>query len=180
LFRIALITALPQRSTVRLAFRVAEASDVEAVVGLRAAVAHDLTRQHGHGHWSCVASDRSVLRDIRTSRVLLGFSGGRAVATARLATKRPWAIDPKYFSPCRQPLYLTDMAVLPDLQRCGIGRRCLEQARLAAANWPAHAIRLDAYDGPAGAGAFYAKCGFAERGRVTYRTTSLVYFELVL
>ena len=153
---------------------------MEAVVVLRAAVAHDLTRRHGHGHWSCVASDRSVLRDIRTSQVLLAFSGNRAVATARLATRRPWAIDPKYFTPCRKPLYLTDMAVTPDMQGCGVGRRCLAQARITALEWPAHAIRLDAYDGPAGAGGFYAKCGFAERGRVSYRTTSLIYFELVL
>jgi GNAT superfamily N-acetyltransferase len=161
-------------------FRTAAPSDVEAVVGVRAAVAQDLTRRYGHGHWSCVASDRSVLRDIKTSRVLLALSGGIAVATARLATKRPWAIDPKYFSPCRKPLYLTDMAVMPDLQGRGIGRRCLEQARLVAARWPAHAIRLDAYDGPAGAGGFYAKCGFTERGRVKYRNTALIYFELLL
>ena len=164
----------------RLLFRTAAPSDVEAVVGLRAAVAQDLTHRFGRGHWSCVATDRSVLRDIRTSRVLLAFSSGAAVATARLATKRPWAIDPKYFSPCGRPLYLTDMAVTPELQGRGIGRRCLEQARLVAVQWPAQAIRLDAYDGPAGAGGFYAKCGFSERGLVTYRNVRLVYFELLL
>jgi GNAT superfamily N-acetyltransferase len=150
------------------------------VVSLRTAVANDLTRRYGRGHWSCIAGDKTVLRDIRTSRVLLAFTGGSPVATARLATKRPWAIDPKYFSPCGKPLYLTDMAVVPDLQGCGIGRRCLEHARIVAARWPAHAIRLDAYDGPAGAGEFYAKCGFTERGRVTFRSTALVYFELLL
>jgi GNAT superfamily N-acetyltransferase len=161
-------------------FKAAEPSDVEAVVNLRAAVAHDLTRRYGHGHWSCVASDKSVLRDIRTSRVLLAISSGIPVATARLATKRPWAIDPKYFSPCGRVLYLTDMAVVPHLQGRGIGRRCLDYARTVAAKWPVHAIRLDAYDGPAGAGQFYAKCGFTERGRVTFRNTALVYFELLL
>ena len=42
------------------------------------------------------------------------------------------------------------------------------------------AIRLDAYKGPAGAGAFYAKCGFSERGRVSYRATRLIYYEMLL
>jgi hypothetical protein len=41
-------------------------------------------------------------------------------------------------------------------------------------------IRLDAYDGPAGAGGFYAKRGFREVGRVVYRGTPLVYFERIL
>ena len=39
---------------------------------------------------------------------------------------------------------------------------------------------LDAYDGAAGAGRFYAKCGFLEVGRKTYRGVPLVYFELML
>jgi hypothetical protein len=46
--------------------------------------------------------------------------------------------------------------------------------------WPADAIRLDAYDGPAGAGPFYVKCGYRPTGRVTYRGTALVYFEQLL
>jgi hypothetical protein len=44
----------------------------------------------------------------------------------------------------------------------------------------ADAIRLDAYDGTVGAGAFYAKYGFKEVGRVVYRGTPLIYFELLL
>ncbi len=163
-----------------LSFRIATSDDVPAVAMLRAAVAADLTRRHGHGHWSATATEASVLRDVVSSRVLLARQGEQAIGTLRLATKKPWAIDPAYFSPCKRALYLTDMAVLPEVQGRGIGRDCLEEARAIAAKWPADAIRLDAYDGPAGAGAFYAKCGFKEMGRVTYRKTPLVYYELVL
>src|SRR5688500_8803134 len=152
-----------------LSFTIAGDDDVAAVAVLRAAVAADLTRRYGHGHWSAVATEKSVLRDIRTSQVLLAYAGTRTVGTLRLATKKPWAIDPKYFSPRAKVLYLTDMAVDPSVQRHGIGRRCLHQAGRMAAEWPADAIRLDAYDGEAGAGEFYRKCGFHERGRITYR-----------
>jgi len=150
------------------------------VAAIRAAVAEDLTRQHGRGHWSSVATERGVLRDVKTSRVLLARCGRRVVGTLRLASKKPWAIDPKYFTDCAKAVYLTDMAVMPDLQRQGIGRSCLEHAVSVAGGWPADAIRLDAYDGPAGAGTFYAKCGFREVGRATYRGTPLVYYEMLL
>jgi len=163
-----------------LLFTLATPADVAAVVQLRAAVAEDLTRRYGRGHWSSVGSEKTVLRDICTSRVLLAWEGDVTVGTTRLATKRPWAIDPKYFTRCTRALYMTDMAVAPRWQRLGVGRRCLEQARIIASQWPAEAIRLDAYDGPAGAGGFYAKCGFIERGRVSYRSTKLVYYEMML
>jgi len=65
-------------------------------------------------------------------------------------------------------------------QRTGLGRACMEAAREAAVRWPADAIRLDAYDAEAGAGGFYAKCGYREVGRVVYRNTPLVYYELRL
>jgi GNAT superfamily N-acetyltransferase len=163
-----------------LLFTQATPSDIAAVVRLRAAVAEDLTRRYGRGHWSSVGTEKSVLRDITSSRVLLAWEGEVPVGTTRLATKRPWAIDPKYFTQCSNVLYMTDMAVAPRWQRLGVGRRCLEHARIVAREWSAEAIRLDAYDGPAGAGGFYAKCGFVERGRVSYRNTRLIYYELVL
>jgi hypothetical protein len=45
---------------------------------------------------------------------------------------------------------------------------------------PSDAIRLDAYDGAVGAGAFYARYGFREMGRAAYKGTRLIYFELLL
>lgn len=98
----------------------------------------------------------------------------------RLAQKKPWAIDVSYFTPVKRPLYLTGMVVSVAHQGEGLGRLALADAREVALAWPANAVRLDAYDAEAGAGAFYAKCGYAERGRVIYRGTPLVYYELLL
>lgn len=139
-----------------------------------------LTTQYGYGHWSSCTSESAVLLDLRVPIVCAGWRGDRLLATFRLATKRPWAIDPSHFTDCRRPLYLTSMAVEPDLQRQGIGRLCIEEARRLAQAWPADAIRLDAYDAEAGAGGFYAKAGFREVARLAYRGTPLVYFELLL
>ena len=156
---------------------VAEASDAAEIAALRTAVAEDLTARHGRGHWSFGASDAGVLRGIRTSHVLVARERGRIAGTLRLATKKPWAIDTKYFADVDRPLYLLDMAVHPARQGHGIGRLMLESATETARRWPAGAIRLDAYDHAAGAGEFYRKCGYREVGRVVYRGVPLIYFE---
>ncbi|HSS52276.1 MAG TPA: GNAT family N-acetyltransferase [Thermoanaerobaculia bacterium] len=160
----------------------ATVEDAAAIAALRTAVAQHLTLRYGKGHWSSAVSEKGVLYNLRTSRVYLARTGDEKAlaATLRLCTKKPWAIDTKYFTPCKRPLYLTDMTVAPDLQRMGIGRRVLEQARRVAREWPGDAIRLDAYDAEAGAGGFYEKCGFREAGRVSYRNVPLIYFEMLL
>ena len=162
------------------ALSAATAEDAAAIAELRAAVAEHLTREYGRGHWSSAPAVRGVLRGLRTARVFVAREDARLFATLSLATKKPWAIDRRYFSDCRRALYLSDMAVAPDRQRQGLGRRCLEESRRLAREWPADAIRLDAYDAPAGAGGFYARCGFREMGRVVYRKIPLVYYELML
>jgi GNAT superfamily N-acetyltransferase len=117
---------------------------------------------------------------LRYARVRLGLSGKCVITVLRLATKKPWAIDVSYFTPVKRPLYLTGIAVSVAHQGQGAGRLALEDARGIAAAWPADAIRLDAYDAQAGAGPFYAKNGFSERGRVVYKGDPLIYYELLL
>lgn len=164
-----------------LSVMVATEADAAELAILRTDVAADLTRRFGEGHWSAPVTEQGELRNIKTSRVLVARDGEAAIiATLRLATKKPWAIDKTYFSNVDLPLYLTDMAVAPALQRQGVGRRLLEEANAVAAAWPCDAIRLDAYDSPAGAGPFYAKCGFREVGRITYRGVPLIYFERLI
>jgi ribosomal protein S18 acetylase RimI-like enzyme len=164
----------------RLTFRLAGPSDAAVLAALRGAAARELTKQFGEGHWSGEPSERGVVADLRHAEVWVARSGSAVVGTFRLATKKPWAIDRSYFTDCRRPIYLTNMAVRPDYQRRGIGRRCLGHAVERVRLWPADAIRLDAYQGDGGAGAFYAKYGFREVGRATYRFTPLIYYELLV
>jgi GNAT superfamily N-acetyltransferase len=154
--------------------------DAAALAALHTDVAEELTRLHGHGPWSAKMSERGVLSTMPTSRVFVAREGAEIVATLRLTTKKPWAIDTSYFSPCSRPLYLVAMAVTPTRQRDGLGRKCLEEAAHIGQDWPADAIRLDAFDAEAGAGGFYARCGWSEVGRASYRNTPLIYFEFHL
>ena len=163
----------------RVQLREATVRDVSKVAGLRSSAADTLTKLFGVGHWSGIATERGVRFNMRNSKVFVGHYRTRLVATLRLTTKKPWAIDRTYFSASKRPLYLLAMAVSPDLQHQGIGQQCMEQVREICRRWPADAVRLDAYDGPAGAGMFYAKCGFRNVGRADYRGCPLLYFEWV-
>lgn len=164
----------------KLTFTLAGPSDAPALAQLRAEAARDLTRKFGDGHWSMEPTDHGTLADLRNAQVWVARQGKRAVGTFRLATKKPWAIDTSYFTNRRRAIYLTNMAVHPELQLQGIGRRCIEHAIQRARHWPGDAIRLDAYDADAGAGGFYEKCGFRKVGRAVYRLRPLVYYELLL
>jgi GNAT superfamily N-acetyltransferase len=172
----------------KLSFATATESDAPEVAALHAAASEDLTNRFGPGFWSSPPSERGILakmRKPRFSRTLIARSmtarGNRPiVGTLRLHTMKPWAIDTAYFTAARQPLYLTGMAVHPNLQRKGVSRLLLKEAEAIAWVWPADAIRLDAFDSAAGAGPFYAKCGFHEVAHVIYKKNPLIYFERIL
>jgi GNAT superfamily N-acetyltransferase len=165
---------------VKLTFRDAKPGDAPAIAGLQNSAAGALTARFGEGHWSSLVTERGTLTAQPRGRVRIGRDGRRVVSVLRLAAKKPWAIDVAYFTPVKRPLYLTGMAVSVAHQGKGLGRLALEDAVNVAVSWPADAIRLDAYDALAGAGGFYAACGFVERGRVTFKGTPLVYYELLL
>jgi GNAT superfamily N-acetyltransferase len=155
----------------------ATAEDAAAIAALRNAVASDLTSRFGTGHWSSTSSERGVRADMKRQSIYVARRRGRIVGTLALATKKPWTIDRRCFTPVTRPLYLLAMAVEPARQGTGIGRACIRDAVRLCRAWPADTLCLDAYDAEAGAGDFYRKCGFTEVGRATRRNTPLIYFE---
>jgi GNAT superfamily N-acetyltransferase len=163
-----------------LRFRDAAPKDIAVIAGLQNAAAGALTARFGAGHWSSLMTESSAELSLRHSRVRLGSSGAHVVTMVRLATKKPWAIDVSYFTPVKRPLYLIGMAVSVTHQGQGLGRLALEDALATASAWQADAIRLDAYDADAGAGGFYARCGFQERGHMVYKGDPLIYYEHLL
>ena len=164
----------------KVTLKQATMAQAKAIAKLRTATNEKLTRDFGRGPWSTTATEKGVLYAQRNSRVFIVRDARTIIGTLQLATKKPWAIDHSYFSKCQRPLYLTAMAVDPDRQRHGIGRAMLEDVKRVVKAWPGDAIRLDAYDLAGGAGAFYARCGYREMGRITYRGAPLIYYELLL
>ena len=155
-------------------------ADVPGLVALRNAVNEHLASQFAGVIRGSIVSEKGIRFTMSRETVLVARYRGAPIATLALSTRKPWSIDTAYFTPTAAALYLTDMAVHPRRQRAGIGQQCIAQAVAYARRWPATAIRLDAYDAQYGAGEFYRKCGFLEVGRTSYRSTPLIYFEMIL
>lgn len=164
----------------KLSIRQAVEADAGEIAALRVAAANDLTDRFGKGFWSSNATDNGVQSSMKHGRVLIATDAGTIIGTLTLSTRKPWAIDPAYFTRVKTPVYLTSMAVAPTLQSQGVGRAMLVAVDEAVRGWPGQAVRLDAFDAGAGAGAFYAKCGYQEKGRATFRGVPLIYYEKVL
>lgn len=166
-----------------LSIREAVAAEADEIAAVRVAAADDLTVRFGKGLWSSNTTANGVLFAMKRGRVIVAVREGVIVGTLTLSTYKPWAIDKSYFTRVKTPIYLTSMAIAPDAQGQGVGRAMLADADMRTRSWPGgpgHAIRLDAFDANAGAGDFYAKCGYQERGRAVFRTAPLIYFERLL
>jgi GNAT superfamily N-acetyltransferase len=167
----------------KLAYSIAGPEDAAELAALQKASADELTRRFGQGAWSGSASEREILATMRLpkfSKKLVARARGRIIGTLRLATKKPWAIDTAYFTPVTRPLYLVGMAVHPRHQGKGVGRTLVNEAVDLAREWPGDGIRLDAWDAEAGAGGFYAKCGFRLAAHAKYKGAPLVYYEMLI
>jgi GNAT superfamily N-acetyltransferase len=155
----------------------AKRGDVPQLVALRSAVALQMTREYGEGHWSQCPTQAEVLRQLRASHVLVARADSGIIGTVRLVRAMPWAIDASAFTPVAAPIYVLGLAVSPAWRDQGVGRQLMDAAKQAARSWGAEALWLDAYQHRAGAGSFYLKCGFRKVGATRYRESALFYFE---
>ena len=89
-----------------LSFRFATQSDIPALLKLRLAVDADQAERFGKNRWSTTINEKSVARGLKSSRVLLARRHGRIIGTLRMETKKPWAIDLRYFTPVAKAVYL--------------------------------------------------------------------------
>lgn len=153
-------------------------SDAAAVHAIREACAQLLTSKHGDGHWGYVPSQSRIAQGIKDGQVYVVKIDAEIDATLTLSNEAPSFFDLSLFQDARAvAVYLTGLAVRPDRQGQGLGRRCMAEVERLAKDARAAAIRFDAYDAPAGAAGFYLKCGYRLSGRKSFRNVPLAFFE---
>ena len=165
----------------KVSVRRAELSEIAAIHALSSAASADLTDRFGSGHWSKVTA-RKTLRKAVGDRTLYVIEKGRQlVGTFRLSDKKIGFYRKAWFSWPQDPAgYLRDMAVHPAHQRRGIGRQAMKAIERHAGREGLRAVRFDAYEGGAGAGSFYRKCGYSLVQRGTINGVPLEYYEKTL
>ncbi len=152
--------------------------DVQDVRDIRVRAAEDLTIRHGVGHWSHVTTLRTLRRRALEKQVLAVDRNGSLIGTFTVSAKKIGFYRNSWFANPDDPaLYLTDMAIHPNKQRMGVGRWCMAEIDNMARRDGLLAVRLDAYDAPAGAGAFYEKCGYRRVHHGSVNGTPLMYYE---
>jgi GNAT superfamily N-acetyltransferase len=164
-----------------VSLRKAGGDDIKLVRAILAAAAADLVTRFGSGHWSTVRSAESLQKRASNGALYIIEADSSAVGTLQLTSRKTGFYREEWFAPRQGTVgYLLDMAVHPDHQQRGIGRRSMELVESLARLAGLRAIRLDAYRGPAGAGEFYKKCGYASVHKGEMREVPLEYFEKTL
>jgi len=155
----------------------AQPRDAGAISALRNAVADHMAERFGQGQWSARTSRAEVLRQMRASQMLVAWESENIVGTVRLATVNPRAMASAGFTPVQSALFVLGLAVAPDYQRMGIGRRLIEAVQDQARQRRADALWLDTVEGQAGAGPFYLRCGFRRVATSGQGNVPVVYYE---
>ncbi len=161
--------------------RQAGLDNLKPVRSILVAAADDLTARFGEGHWSGVRTIATLQKYAGSGTLYVIEADAIVVGTLRLTDLKIGFYRNAWFARPKDPAgYLLDMAVSPDRQHRGLGRRAMEQAERLARQGGLRAIRLDAYQGPAGAGGFYRKCGYDLVHKGEMRGVALEYFEKLL
>jgi GNAT superfamily N-acetyltransferase len=164
-----------------LKLRQANLDDVKEIRSILAAAAADLTARFGQGHWSTVRTIETLQKYVNDGVLYVVEVDLTAVAALRLTNRKIGFYRNDWFARPKDPAgYLMDMAVRPDHQRRGIGRRSMQLTEQLGRRAGLQTIRLDAYKGPAGAGEFYKKCGYALVHQGAFKGVALEYFEKLL
>ena len=164
-----------------VSLRKAGTNDIKLVRAILGAAAADLVMRFGSGHWSTVRSAESLRKYAGNGVLYIIEANSLAVGTLQLTTRKIGFYREEWFARRSGPVgYLLDMAVHPDRQQCGIGRRSMELVEDLALLAGLRAIRLDAYQGSVGASTFYTKCGYTSAHRGEIRGVPLEYFERTL
>jgi len=161
--------------------RTATLEEVRSIHVVLIAAALRLTDEFGEGHWSRTSTIKTLRNSVGEGTLYAVCIAERIVGTFRISDRKIVFYRKEWFAePDASALYLRDMAVAPDHQRRGVGRATMEEIDAIAGRGGLVAVRFDAYEGPAGAGPFYQKCGYKLVHRGLVGDTPLEYYEKVL
>jgi len=166
---------------VNVTVRLAKDADVKSARAIRVDAAAALTQRYGSGHWSGEPSIATLKRHKEAGALYVVECDGDLVGTFKLDDKKIGFYRKAWFTRPDDPAaYLMNMAIAPERQREGIGRKTMVEIEGIVRRRALKALRFDAYDGPAGAGGFYRKCGYELMHKGTINGTALEYYEKLL
>lgn len=153
-------------------------ADAEAVDHIHCQSSAEITARLGPGHWTHGSNVAGVRRSIRQRGVYLVARGEENVASFTVGGRFPRFWPPSLWqAPDAEALGVFGIAVLPPLQRQGIGTWVMRRIEDMARERGCRFVRLDAYEENPRSVAFYRKLGYQERGRLVVNGVPILCFE---
>ena len=163
-----------------LRIRPASITDVEVLHAILVECGFDMRDRLGLPHW-VPAYPRHLFEEQVTKGEVYSVEerrSGNTVATFSASSEAPPYLDLSLWNTGGEPcLYLTRLAVLPRLQRRGIGRVCVAAAERFALEHDCRSIRLDAAERHSELLGWYLKLGYREVCRYEAFGNQMVGFE---
>jgi GNAT superfamily N-acetyltransferase len=157
------------------------ADEVEAVHEILRKCGQDMKVRLGLGHWDPPYPLDVMRRDAERGSVYTVRDADRTVGTFTIGTEPFSYYDMTIWeAPGARAMYVSRLAVLPELQGNGIGTWCMETIEQLARDEGCAAVRLDVYGKHRKLLEFYTRLGYSWRGVVEFRGSELVCFERVL
>jgi len=140
----------------------------------------DMRNRLGLTHWVPAYPRRLFEKEVTKGEVnsVEEHGSGKTVATFTASRKAPPYLDLSLWDMGGEPsLYLTRLAVLPHLQRRGIGRECVATVERFALDLDCRSIRLDVTERHEELLDWYLHLGYREVGRYKAFGSRMVGFE---
>ncbi|UJF33910.1 GNAT family N-acetyltransferase [Paenibacillus hexagrammi] len=157
--------------------------DKKAIMSLYRAVTKDLRKQ-GNRQWDWFYPNGIVIGSDLKNHTLYGMKVGSQVtaAVALDANQSPQYAPLPWSNTPGKPACVHRLAVHPDHQGKGLGKRLLAFAEELAMQQGYSSIRLDVYTGNPGALAMYVRAGYRQVGEVRFpfRETPYMCMEKIL
>ena len=155
--------------------------EIEPVYKILKLCGQDMKFKLGLTHWYPSYPIELLSKDVEERSVYAVSENEYIIATFTIGTqpleyyyKKLW----KY--PEQQAMYVSHLAVLPELQRKGIGSWCMKNIENIAVDSGCAAIRLDAYEKYEQLLEFYRRLGYERRMIVEFQKLKLVCLEKIL
>ena len=141
----------------------------------------DLNLKLGLAHWIPPYPIHQLKKDAKERNVYSVWDGAELIATFTIG-QQPLAYYYKdiWLHPDKEAIYVSHLAVIPELQRRGIGSWCMRTIEQMAVSQGTTAVRLDAYEKYHKLLKFYNDLGYSRREVVEYQEKLLVCLEKIV
>lgn len=120
----------------RIKLQLATPDDVGELIALSAAVAERLRAEFGEGYWVSRATEKGTLFTMRRSNVYIARSRKKIIARVNLSTRKPWAIDTKYFTHARNRSTLLGCRLILRYSAAALALRASQRQSRSRRNGP--------------------------------------------